>query len=209
MTRTARVVLWATVSCLLVAGAVLADDARSVRTTRDGDDLLVSFSVTDLFDASAEAELESGLPTRVAVRMALRREGRSDAVRASIRLCQITYDLWDEVFHIQIRNESRTRWVDTTSRRDAIRSCTVIRDLRFAVGSLPAGSYRLEVVAELNPVSTQMLEGLREWLRVPSTTGGWGSGGNNFFGSFVAMFISRSFGEADRTLRFGSGAIEL
>jgi len=193
---------------LAVAAVARAQDVRTVRTSRSGDHLTVSFSVQDLVDRDAEADLESGLPTRVALRVSLRSEGSSDALRASIRTCEVTYDLWDEVFHVHIEDERRSRWYDATSRRDAIRLCTVVRDTRLSVRGLAAGKYVLDVVAELNPVSTEMLEGLRSWLRVPSGSGGPGEG-QSFFGSFVAIFINRRLGEADRTIRFRSAPFEL
>jgi hypothetical protein len=191
------------------AASARADDVRTVRTTRDGNDVIVSFNVQDLVNEAAEAELESGLPTHVALRIALRPEGSSDAVRASIRTCAVTYDLWDEVFHIHVEDERRSRWFDATSRRDAIRLCTVVRDARLNVSGLPAGKYVVAVVAELNPVSSAMLEGLRSWLRIPASSGSWGGQGQSFFGSFVAIFINRQFGEADRTIRFRSEPFDL
>ena len=153
--------------------------------------------------------MESGLPTRIVLRSALRTEGSSDAVRASVRTCEITYDLWDQVFHIHIEDERQAKWYDATSRNDAVRLCTVVRDTRFDVAGLDAGSYEVAVIAELNPVSTAMLEGLRSWLRVPANSGAVGGEGQSFFGSFVAIFINRRIGEADRTIRFRSAAFEL
>ena len=183
-----------------------AEAERSVRTTRTGDWLTVAFSVSDLLNEAAQEELESGLPTRIALRVALRPEGGSDAVRASIRTCEVTYDLWDEVFHVHLEDERQSKWYDATSRNDAIRLCTAVRDTRLNVRGLAAGRYVIAVVAELNPVSTQMLEGLRAWLRVPTGAGGEGQ---SFFGSFVAIFINRRLGEADRTIQFRSAPFEL
>ena len=194
---------------LAMTGVASAEDVRTVRTSRSGDTLTVSFSVSDLLDDAAQEELESGLPTRIALRIALRTEGASDAVRASVRTCEITYDLWDQVFHIHIEDERQTKWYDATSRNDAVRLCTVVRDTRFDVAGLEAGSYEVAVIAELNPVSTAMLEGLRSWLRVPANSGAVGGEGQSFFGSFVAIFINRRIGEADRTIRFRSAAFEL
>jgi hypothetical protein len=193
----------------LLAVPAAAEEARSVRTARDGSDIILAFSVTDLFDTAAEEELESGLPTRVALRISLRRDGEDDPARASIRTCEVTYDLWDEVFHIHVEDERRSRWLDATSRRDAMRLCTVVRDARLDVSGLEAGGYQVEVVAELNPVSPEMLEGLRAWLRVPASSGSWGGEGESFFGSFVAVFINRRIGEADRTVRFHSATFDL
>jgi hypothetical protein len=190
---------------LLLASFASAEEVRTVRTSRSGDTLTVSFKVSDLLDESAEEEMESGLPTRIALTIALRSESSAEGVRASIRTCEVTYDLWDEVFHVHIEDERQSKWYDATSRNDAIRLCTAVRDTRFDVRDLPSGRYVIAVVAELNPVSTAMLEGLRAWLRVPSTTGE----GQSFFGSFVAIFINRRMGEADRTIRFRSSPFDL
>jgi len=81
----------------------------------------------------------------------------------------------------------------------------VVRDTKLDVGDLAAGRYVLSIVAELNPVSAAMLEGLRAWLRVPAATGE----GQSLFGSFVAIFINRRMGEADRTIRFRSEPFDL
>ena len=182
-----------------------AEEVRTVRTSRSGDTLTVAFSVSDLLDEAAQEELESGLPTRIALRITLRSEDATEGVRASIRTCEVTYDLWDEVFHVHIEDERQSKWYDATSRNDALRLCTVIRDTKIEVTGLPSGRYVIGVVAELNPVSTAMLEGLRAWLRVPASAGE----GQSFFGSFVAIFINRRIGEADRTLRFRSEPFEL
>lgn len=190
----------------LVGAVALAESVRTVRTTRDGNWLTVAFSVSDLLDEAAQEDMESGLPTRIDLRVSLRREGSSEAVRASIRTCEVTYDLWDEVFHIHLEDERQSRWYDATSRNDAIRLCTSVRDTRFDVRGVPPGRYVVGVIAELNPVSTQMLEGLRAWLRVPTGAGGEGQ---SFFGSFVAIFINRRLGEADRTIRFRSEPFDL
>ena len=190
---------------LVLAAIAGAEEVRTVRTSRSGDTLTVSFTVSDLLNESAEEELESGLPTRIALSIALRSESSAEGVRASIRTCEVTYDLWDEVFHVHIEDERQSKWYDATSRNDAIRLCTVVRDTKLDVGGLPSGRYVVAVVAELNPVSTAMLEGLRAWLRVPSTTGE----GQSFFGSFVAIFINRRMGEADRTIRFRSSPFDL
>jgi hypothetical protein len=182
-----------------------AEEVRTVRTSRSGDTLTVAFSVSDLLDEAAQEELESGLPTRIALRITLRPEDATEGVRASIRTCEVTYDLWDEVFHVHIEDERQAKWYDATSRNDALRLCTVIRDTKLEVTGLPSGRYVIGVVAELNPVSTAVLEGLRAWLRVPASSGE----GQSFFGSFVAIFINRRIGEADRTLRFRSEPFEL
>ena len=194
-----------TAAGLAWASGAAAEDVRTVRTSRSGDTLTVSFSVSDLLDDSAQDELESGLPTRIALSISLRAENASEGVRASIRTCEVTYDLWDEVFHVHIEDERQSKWYDATSRNDAVRLCTVVRDTKLDVADLPAGRYVISVVAELNPVSTAMLEGLRAWLRVPATTGE----GQSFFGSFVAIFINRRMGEADRTIRFRSSPFDL
>ncbi|NMC69644.1 MAG: DUF4390 domain-containing protein [Myxococcales bacterium] len=193
--------------CLGLIGALAwGESVRTVRTTRDGDWLTVAFSVSDLLSDLAPEEIESGLPTRIALRIALRREDSSEAVRASIRTCEVIYDLWDEVFHVHLEDERQSRWYDATSRNDAVRLCTSVRDTRLNVRGVEGGRYVIGVIAELNPVSTQMLEGLRAWLRVPTGAGGEGQ---SFFGSFVAIFINRRLGEADRTIRFRSEPFDL
>jgi hypothetical protein len=205
MTRV-RAALGLLVAGLLCAAAsARAESVRTVRTSRSGNTLTVAFSVSDLLDDDAQAELESGLPTRIALRITLRPADASEGVRASIRTCEVTYDLWDEVFHVHIEDERQSKWYDATSRNDALHLCTVVRDTKLDVSDLPSGSYVVGVVAELNPVSTAMLEGLRAWLRVPASTGE----GQSFFGSFVAIFINRRIGEADRTIRFRSDPFEL
>ncbi len=188
-----------------------ADQTRPVRTARDGDYLLLSFSLSDLFDQRSEQELDSGLPTRVALRIALYREGGSMPVQASVRTCEVTYDLWDEVYRVRIRDErqDRPRDMETASRRDAIRLCTVLRNHRINVRGLQAGRFRIDVVAELNPVSPEVLEGLRSWLKGRAGADAFGSEGRSMFGSFVAIFISRRLGDADRTIRFRSEPFNL
>ena len=194
---------------LSLATFAAADDVRTVRASRDGAFALLSFSVPDLFDTAAEDELESGLPTRVALRIFVHAEDRSTPIWGSARSCEITYDLWDEVFHVHIKDERGESWVDTSERRDAVRLCTVLRNHRVSVAGIDPGPYVVDVVAELNPVSEDVLRGLQAWLRVSSASSAFGGEGQSFFGSFVAIFLNTRIGDADRTIRFRSEPVDL
>lgn len=164
--------------------------------------LRASFSFRDAIDKPMADKLASGLPTVIAMRAYILREGESDPVALAVRTCRVVFDLWDEVYRLKISGPGGERDTAALNLEGVLRQCAEARDLPVADRSLlTAGKpHFLGVIVEVNPVSPQMVEQMRRWVSRPAGSTGIGPG-DALFGSFVGLFV-RQLGAADRTLRF-------
>lgn len=165
--------------------------------------LSASFSFRDMLDDPAmQQKLASGLPTVIAMRAYVLRDGAPDPVALAVRTCRVVYDLWDEVYRIKVSDPAGDRDIAAFKQESVIRNCGEARDLVVADRSLlVAGKpHFLGVIAEVDPVSPQMLDQMRKWVSRPAGSTGIGPG-DALFGSFVGLFV-RQIGTAARTLRF-------
>jgi hypothetical protein len=193
------------------AGSARADDApaetaklpqRQANFAWDKTLLRASFSFRDALDAPLQQKLSSGLPTVVAMRAYVMRDGEPDPVALAVRTCRVVYDLWDEVYHIKVTGPGGERDTAAINVEGVLRQCLEARDFPVVDRALlRAGSnHYLGVIAEVNPVSPQMLEQMRRWVSRP--TGSTNIGPSDaLFGSFVGLFV-RNIGASDKTLRF-------
>jgi hypothetical protein len=164
--------------------------------------LRASFSYRDVIDRAMSEKLASGLPTVIAMRAYVLREGEANPVALAVRTCRVVYDLWDEVYRLKISSVGGERDSAALNLEGVLRQCAEARDLPVADRSLlvPGKPHFLGVIVEVNPVSPQMLAQMRQWVSRPAGSTGIGPG-DALFGSFVGLFV-RQIGNADRTLRF-------
>ena len=87
-----------------VRPATLAFDDRQL--------LRMSVSYRDVVDGPTSAKLQGGLPTTIVMRAYVFREGGSAALAATYKICRVTFDLWDEVYRIEISQTGLVRFVD-------------------------------------------------------------------------------------------------
>lgn len=212
-----RVVRAAALLAAVLCGTVArADDAtadaaklpqRQANFAWDKTLLRASFSFRDALDAPLQHKLSSGLPTVVAMRAYVLREGEPDPVALAVRSCRVVYDLWDEVFRITITGPGGERHTAAINVEGVMRQCLEARDLPVAQRAvLRAGKpHYLGVIAEVNPVSPQMLEQMRKWVSRPADATSIGPS-DALFGSFVGLFV-RNIGASDKTLRFRTQAL--
>ena len=75
------------------------------------DDRLVTLTVgfRDVVDAEISRKLQSGLPTVLTMRGYVFSEAGGDPIALTAKSCRIVYDLWDEVFHIQLTQPGGSR----------------------------------------------------------------------------------------------------
>ncbi len=199
---------WAVVAAaLLLALTAWAQEVRqrSVRLERTSTALLATVSFNDLFNDESRERLDSGFWNRVVVRVTTRRSGNRNPVSLAVRTCRVRYELWEEHYEVQVEDHTgrSTRRVGRAD--EAIALCTGLR--RFPVASRAAlrpGTYYLDVVAELNPMSEELLESIRRWLRSPQGGHRPVDPGDNFFGSVVSIFINTQIGRSDRLIHFRS-----
>lgn len=164
--------------------------------------LRASFSYRDVVDKPMAHKLASGLPTVLAMRAYVLREGEANPVALAVRTCRVVFDLWDEVYRLKISGPGGDRDSAALNLEGVLRQCTEARDLPVADRSLLASGkpHFLGVIVEVNPISPQMLAQMRQWVSRPAGSTGIGPG-DALFGSFVGLFV-RQLGNADRTLRF-------
>ena len=174
---------------------------------KGGELLKASFSFTDVIDKSIESKLGSGLPTVIAMRAYVLRDGENDPIALAVRTCRVVYDLWDEVYRVRVTGPGGERDLAVINVEGVLRQCAEARDLPVVDRSLlRAGRpHFLGVIVDVNPVSPQMLEQMRRWVSRP--TGSTGIGPSDaLFGSFVGLFV-RTIGTSDKTLRFRTQTI--
>jgi hypothetical protein len=160
----------------------------------------------DVVDAEIAQQLESGLPTVVTMRGYLFRESGGDPIALTARSCRIVYDLWDEVFRIELAQPGGATSVVAVNVEGVIRNCGEARKLPLVDGALLTADarYFVATLVEVNPVSQEMLDRIKRWVTRPS--GGSAIGpGDSLFGSFVGLFVAR-IGDADRRLAFRTQA---
>ena len=165
--------------------------------------LRASFSYRDVMDPTLSQKLSSGLPTVIAMRAYVLRDGDADPIALAVRTCRVGYDLWDEVYRIRVTGPGGERDTAVINVEGVLRQCAEARDLPVVERSLlKAGTpHFLGVIVDVNPVSPQMLEQMRRWVSRP--TGSTRIGPSDaLFGSFV-----RSIGTSDKTVRFRTQTI--
>jgi hypothetical protein len=177
------------------------------KTEKGAELLTASFSYKDVLDKAMQEKLASGLPTVIALRAYVLREGEPNPVALAVRTCRVTYDLWDEVYRLKIASPGGDRDTAALNVEGVYRQCAEARDLPVADKSLLAAGkpHFLGVIVEVNPVSPQMLDQMRKWVSRPAGSTGIGPG-DALFGSFVGLFV-RQIGTADRTLRFRTQSV--
>jgi hypothetical protein len=169
--------------------------------------LRASFSYRDAVDGPITNKLSSGLPTVIVLRAYLFRDGDATPIALAARTCRVVYDLWDEVYRIRLTEQGRD--VDTAAPTldGVIRRCAEARDMAVVDKSLLKSGerYFLAGIAEVNPISPQMLEQMRKWMARPAGSTGIGPS-DALFGSFAGLFL-RQIGTSDKTIQFRTQSI--
>jgi hypothetical protein len=169
--------------------------------------LRASFSYRDVMDPQLSQKLSSGLPTVIAMRAYVLRDGEAAPIALAVRTCRVVYDLWDEVYRIRVTGPGGERDTAVINVEGVLRQCAEARDLPVVERSLLTSGvpHFLGVIVDVNPVSPEMLEQMRRWVSRP--TGSTRIGPSDaLFGSFVGLFV-RSIGTSDKTLRFRTQVI--
>ncbi len=182
---------------------------RTVGIRFDATALKTTFSYKDVFTDKVRKELKSGLPTRLLIQIAVKKK-RGKSVRYWAQSVEIVYDLWEENFSITVKDPHGRRRTRVKTVDEVINLTGILWRVPVAQRSgLKPGSYRLQVLAEVNPVSEEMVRNIQRWLARPSSGHGGSEARTNFFGSFVGRFIDRKIGKADKTVAFVSQWFEL
>lgn len=204
----------AVVFCLCVVALVAAAQSVPIRTfgiNWRGSTPRLAFSARDLISHDVERKLQSGLPQTITLRVYAYDEIHGNPVALAPQSCRVVYDLWEEVYRVQVQNAS-THGSETVSTIAAVaQRCLVVQGL--SPGTDEEWSARrghhvyFAAIVELNPMSADTVERIRRWLARPQ--GGGRMESDAFFGSFVSVFVNRRVGAAERTLTFRSQSVEV
>ncbi len=165
--------------------------------------LSASFGYRDVVDVEARRKLQSGLTTVITLAGGVFEAEGGDRPVAGTGIwqsCRVTFDVWNEVYRLQITRAEGDRKAIAVNLEGVLRRCTEAHALVVQGTLTPGSKYFLAATVEVNPVSQEMLEQIRRWVSRPPGTGAV-SPGDSLFGSFVGLFVAR-IGKADRSLSF-------
>jgi hypothetical protein len=203
----ARILGFAVLSTLATTADAGAPNVRVFGIARKGDKLVASVGLQDLFQPRDIDRLLSGFSTRVLIRVALLREGSDEPVAQATRLSEIVYDLWDEKIRVRTSTHEPTKPEvhAVATPKAAVDAATNLAAFPLvALDKLqPGATYHLSVRADLNPISEELVTNVRRWLSRPSGRGKAGSG-DNFFGSFVSVFVNPRIEDSERLIQIVS-----
>ena len=172
------------------------------------DDRLVTLTVgfRDVVDAEISKKLQSGLPTVLTMRGYVFPEAGGDPIALTAKSCRIVYDLWDEVFRIQLTQPGGESSAVAVNVEGVLRNCGEAKKMPLAARALMGDSVRyfVAVLVEVNPVSPEMLDRIKKWVTRPTGASAIGPG-DSLFGSFVGLFVAK-VGDADKKLAFRTQA---
>jgi hypothetical protein len=180
--------------------------SRNAETTLEGKHVLLGVSFRDVVDAEISKKLASGLPTVIVLRAWLFRDGGSDPIAMTAKTCKIVYDLWDEVYKLQITQPGGQTDSVAVNQEGVLRQCAEAKKLRLVERNELDGNTRFFVAAlvEVNPLSQETLDRIKRWVTRPNGSAP-ASKGDSLFGSFVGLFVTR-INDADRKLSFRTQA---
>ena len=180
--------------------------SRNAEVTLEGKHVLLGVSFRDVVDAEIAKKLASGLPTVIVLRAWLFRDGGSDPVAMTAKTCKIVYDLWDEVYKLQITQPGGQTDSVAVNQEGVLRQCAEAKKLRLVDRSELDNNTRFFVAAlvEVNPLSQETLDRIKRWVTRPNGSQS-SSKGDSLFGSFVGLFVTR-INDADRKLSFRTPA---
>jgi hypothetical protein len=166
----------------------------------------ISVSFRDVVDAEIQKKLLSGLPTVITMRGYLFLDGTTSPVALTAKSCRIVYDLWDEVFRIQLTQPGGQKNTVAVNVEGVLRICAEARKMPLVEKALTQDGRRYFVagLVEVNPVSQDTIDRIRRWVTRPQGTAAIGPG-DSLFGSFVGLFVAR-IEDADRKLSFRTQA---
>ena len=196
--------LVATTLWLALASDAHARDVRRLGFKEKRGYLMVTGTVTDVFDATQLEDLSSGFVTNIVVRFGVYGPGDAEPRVVSFATRRVIFDRWDGDFHVEVVDMTSSREQRIRSRADALKVATTFWEVPIAqLSQIDVGPvYQLYVVVEVNPVSPESLAEVRRWLTRPQGRAAAGTG--SFFGAVVSLFVNPKLDDAERVLRFWS-----
>jgi hypothetical protein len=184
-----------------------ADDEVVYKRGRfyEGADLSVSVGFREMFDRRLKSRLKDGFVVTVVMRVYLYRKEGGKPVGFAARTLKAVYDLWKERYLLQMQDHRGKRYVRLRDQKQVVDRLTSLWRFPIArIGQIrPKTQYFIAVIAEVNPISEELLAEVRRWLRNPHG-GHRRVGSESFFGSFVSIFVNNKIRRAEKTFRLRS-----
>lgn len=160
----------------------------------------VSVLLRDLLGPPTAEKLSNGLLHTLTIRVALHDDSDGRLVAASARSCRVRFDLWDEVYRVQVEAPGDARNLAFLAVDGVARQCAELKEFPLPIRAplVPGRAYFVSVRADVNPADPEMIEHLRRWVTGASPTR---TGGDALFGSVLGLFV-RDFARSERTLLF-------
>jgi hypothetical protein len=168
----------------------------------------ISVSLRDLFGPRERERLRSGFVMRVVIHADLWREGDKRALLRQDRGTEIIFDLWDERFRVKVVDRAGPIEAQVATTDEAVELATTLRNFPLIpLQRVDARSrYFVRLVADLNPLTEDLVADVRRWL-VRSPGQGRTGTGDSVFGSFVNIFVNPRIEESERQISLWSQAI--
>lgn len=192
---------------------VHAKDAFPQKTTQfekqDGQ-LRITVGFREMFDAALKARLRNGFAMTIVMHLYVYEKGRSEPIAISFRTLKAVYDLWDEVYRLEME-DYRGVWQRVfKEERDVIDRLTSFWRYPLApmktfslTDQSPSKYYRIRGIVEVNPMDSKVLKEVRRWLRQPVNRNR-PRGDQSIFGSFVSIFMNYKVLRAEKVFNFES-----
>lgn len=199
--------------CLLGISVCFADGKSTrkfdIKKKKGEKTLLLSVDYSDIFNEKSLKNLDSGLPTTVLMRLYLLREKKSKPVSMAIRTCKIIFDIWEENYIVTVSTPGETKTKKIDKKPDAVSFCASISNFPYSIEGIQNGIYKFAAVIDLNPISKEILEAMRNWLKRPLGDAGRLNPADSFFGSFITIFVNEKLEPSEKTLKFESQKFSL
>jgi len=169
--------------------------------------LHVSVKYRDVIDADTDRKLSSGVPTTLVFTAAVYRVGVRDPVSTTAQTCEITLNVWKEIFRVKIMRPGSVVTTPVTTKDGVLRRCAEANLLLAGDRTQVPPGVPLYLVAkvQVNPVSPTMLQQIKRWVSRPTGTA-TAAPADALFSTFTGLFVQR-IADAARELDFTTRAM--
>jgi hypothetical protein len=205
---------WLGIALLAPLAAAYADDApaalpikKSFKIVYSSDRLDVQTAFADSFDKEYLEKPLEGLTTTVLVRVYLYSESDvTTPLAIGVRETSVVCDIWEEICSVRIAEPGKvTTLTKGTDKTELLKYIAAFEGLPlYLYGPLSdKETYFVAVIAEVNPLSEELVAEARRWL-VRASGSSRGGKSSSFFGPFAAIFVNIRQGSAEATIKFRS-----
>ncbi len=179
-----------------------ASQAQPAPLRMDGRQMVANLKLSAMITPAFERKMRSGLTQRILYRVLLREDPGGRVVAAALRYCNVTFDLWEENWSVECAVQGSVRSLVVARYPQLLIHVAALQDFRFPGVFQPSAGrrYWVEVEIQVNPISRQLLDKVKMWLRQSER----GSQFSGYMGSVLSLFVDKSISGADMVFRVES-----